>query len=79
MGKRTFAALAEKLVEAGLPAETHALVALGVSTPEQELSCHTVGELPQVLRQMQTTAPVLILYGPLADTDLPEVTSAKDP
>ncbi len=70
MGKRTFAALAEKLVEAGLPPETHALVALGVSTPEQELSCHTVGELPQVLRQMETTAPVLILYGPLADSDL---------
>ncbi|WP_417699953.1 uroporphyrinogen-III C-methyltransferase [Pseudophaeobacter sp.] len=70
MGKRTFAALAEKLVEAGLPPETHALVALGVSTPEQELSCHTVGELPQVLRAMETTAPVLILYGPLADTDL---------
>ncbi|MCD9148572.1 uroporphyrinogen-III C-methyltransferase [Pseudophaeobacter flagellatus] len=70
MGKRTFAALAEKLVEAGLPPETHALVALGVSTPDQQLSCHTVGELPQVLRAMETTAPVLILYGPLADTDL---------
>ncbi|UWS81853.1 uroporphyrinogen-III C-methyltransferase [Pseudophaeobacter sp. TrK17] len=79
MGKRTFAALAEKLIEAGLPPETHALVALGVSTPQQELSCHTVGELPQVLRQMQTTAPVLILYGPLADSDLPEVTSAETP
>lgn len=71
MGKRTFASLAEKLVEAGLPSETHALVALGVSTPDQQLSCHTVGELPQVLRQMETTAPVLILYGPLADSDLP--------
>lgn len=79
MGKRTFAALAEKLIEAGLPPETHALVALGVSTPQQELSCHTVGELPQVLRQMQTTAPVLILYGPLADSDLPKVTSAETP
>ncbi|GAA6197691.1 uroporphyrinogen-III C-methyltransferase [Pseudophaeobacter arcticus] len=79
MGKRTFAALAEKLIEAGLPPETHALVALGVSTPQQELSCHTVGELPQVMRQMQTTAPVLILYGPLADSDLPEVTSAETP
>ncbi|MEP0157001.1 uroporphyrinogen-III C-methyltransferase [Pseudophaeobacter sp.] len=79
MGKRTFAALAEKLIEAGLPPDTHALVALGVSTPQQELSCHTVGELPQVLRQMQTTAPVLILYGPLADSDLPEVTSAETP
>lgn len=71
MGKRTFASLAEKLVEAGLPSETHALVALGVSTPDQQLSCHTVGELPRILRQMETTAPVLILYGPLADSDLP--------
>jgi uroporphyrin-III C-methyltransferase len=70
MGIRTFAALAEKLIEAGLPPETHALIALGVSTPEQELSCHTVGELPQVLRNMETSAPVLILYGPLADSDL---------
>ena len=71
MGKRTFASLAEKLLEAGLPPQTHALVALGVSTPEQSLHCHTVGELPTVLRKMETTAPVLILYGPLADQDLP--------
>ncbi|EDZ45932.1 uroporphyrin-III C-methyltransferase [Rhodobacterales bacterium Y4I] len=71
MGKSTFAALAEKLMEAGLPAETHALVALAVSTPEQKLSCHTVGELPAVLRAMETKAPVLILYGPLADQELP--------
>ncbi|MFS4582489.1 uroporphyrinogen-III C-methyltransferase [Phaeobacter sp. C3_T13_0] len=67
MGKRTFAALAERLLEAGLPPQTHALIALGVSTPEQSLHCHTVGELPEVLRAMETTAPVLILYGPLAD------------
>ena len=71
MGKRTFAALAERLLEAGLPPETHALIALGVSTPDQSLSCHTVGELPEVLRAMETKAPVLILYGPLADEDLP--------
>lgn len=71
MGKSTFAALAEKLMEAGLPADTHALVALAVSTPEQKLSCHTVGELPAVLRAMETKAPVLILYGPLADQELP--------
>ncbi|WP_424978129.1 uroporphyrinogen-III C-methyltransferase [Leisingera sp. S232] len=71
MGKSTFAALAEKLMEAGLPAETHAMVAQGVSTPEQKLFCHTVGELPAVLRAMETKAPVLILYGPLADQDLP--------
>ena len=71
MGKRTFAALAERLLVAGLPPETHALIALGVSTPDQSLSCHTVGELPEVLRAMETKAPVLILYGPLADEDLP--------
>lgn len=73
MGKRTFADLAEKLMEAGLPADTHALVAQGVSTPEQKLFCHTVGELPATLRAMETKAPVLILYGPLADQDLPAV------
>lgn len=69
MGKRTFAALAEQLMHAGLPPSTPALVALGVSTPEQSLHRHTVGELPSVLRQMETTAPVLILYGPLAAAD----------
>lgn len=69
MGKRTFAALAEQLMHAGLPPNTPALVALGVSTPEQSLHRHTVGELPSVLRQMETTAPVLILYGPLAAAD----------
>lgn len=70
MGRRTFADLAEKLIAAGLPPETHALVALGVSTPEQELSCHSIGDLPKALRAMDTTSPVLIFYGPLADTDL---------
>ncbi|EBA16731.1 uroporphyrin-III C-methyltransferase [Roseobacter sp. SK209-2-6] len=69
MGKRTFAGLSEKLMEAGLPKSTPALVALGVSTPEQSLHRHTVGELPDLLRAMETTAPVLILYGPLADPE----------
>jgi len=69
MGKRTFAALAELLITHGLPADTPALLALAVSTPEQELSHHTVGDLPVLLRAMQTTAPVLILYGALADPE----------
>lgn len=69
MGKRTFAALAELLITHGLPADTPALLALAVSTPEQELSHHTVGDLPVLLRDMQTTAPVLILYGALADPE----------
>jgi len=69
MGKRTFAALAELLITHGLPADTPAILALAVSTPEQELSHHTVGDLPVLLRDMQTTAPVLILYGALADPE----------
>ncbi len=77
MGKRTFANLAEQLLEAGLPDDTHALVATGVSTPDQELFCHTVGDLPTVLRAMETTAPVLILYGPLADSDIPHKANGK--
>jgi len=66
MGKRTFASLAELLVTHGLPPQTPALLAMAVSTPDQELSHHTIGELPDLLRGLQTTAPVLILYGPLA-------------
>ena len=69
MGKRTFAGLAALLMENGLPAETPALLATGVSTPEQTLARHTVGELPELLPAMDTTAPVLILYGPLAEAE----------
>lgn len=69
MGKRTFAGLAALLMENGLPAETPALLATGVSTPEQTLARHTVGELPELLPAMETTAPVLILYGPLAEAE----------
>jgi uroporphyrin-III C-methyltransferase len=68
MGKRTFAGLAALLVENGLPGDTPALLATGVSTPEQTLARHTVGELPELLPALETTAPVLILYGPLAET-----------
>jgi len=69
MGKRTFAELAEKLIAAGLPADTPALVAIGISTPDQDLKHATVGALPKYLRALETTAPILILYGPLADMD----------
>ncbi len=69
MGKRTFAALAEKLVDAGLPAQTPALVAQGVSTPSQKYAYHSISTLPEILRAMDTQAPVLILYGALARPD----------
>lgn len=69
MGKRTFAALAEKLMVAGLPAQTPALVAQGVSTANQDYAYHTVAALPEILRAMDTQAPVLILYGALAQPE----------
>ncbi len=69
MGKRTFAGLAGLLMENGLPPETPALLATGVSTPGQTLARHTVGELPKLLPAIETTAPVLILYGPLAEPE----------
>lgn len=69
MGKRTFAGLAALLMENGLPAETPALLATGVSTPEQTLARHTVGDLPDLLPALETPAPVLILYGPLAEAE----------
>lgn len=67
MGKRTFADLATQLLDHGLSADTPALVASGVSTPDQELRRETLGALPDLLPKLETTAPVLILYGPLAD------------
>ena len=67
MGKRTFADLATQLLEHGLAPDTPALVASGVSTPDQDLRRETLGALPELLPKLETTAPVLILYGPLAD------------
>lgn len=66
MGRRTFGALAAKLITAGLPADTPALLAESVSTPDQTLSHHTVASLATVTPDMTSRAPALILYGPLA-------------
>jgi uroporphyrin-III C-methyltransferase len=69
MGKRTFARLAEQLLERGLSPDTACLLATGVSTPDQTLSRHQLGDLPAHLAELETTAPVLILYGALAEFD----------
>lgn len=66
MGRRTFAKLAAKLIAAGLPGDTPALLAEAVSTPQQNLTFHTVASLSQVAPDMSSTAPALVLYGPLA-------------
>lgn len=69
MGKRTFPGLAAALIEKGLPADTPALIAEAVSTPEQSLSRSTVAELARTLEQGISDNPALILYGPLADDE----------
>lgn len=69
MGKRTFPKLAAALIERGLPADTPALLAEAVSTPEQSLQRMTLQQLVLHLGTEIGTAPALILYGPLADGD----------
>ncbi|NIL95760.1 MAG: uroporphyrinogen-III C-methyltransferase, partial [Planctomycetales bacterium] len=49
MGKRTFAKLASRLIEGGLPEDTPALLAESVSTPNQSLERSTVGALAKKL------------------------------
>lgn len=66
MGKRTFPALLEKLIAHGLPADTPALLAEAVSTPDQVLKRMTVSELAADLQAEFSASPALILYGPLA-------------
>lgn len=69
MGRRTFSKLAEKLMTAGLPEDTPALLAESVSTPDQKLSRMSVRELANIPPDLDTNAPALILYGPLADEE----------
>ena len=66
MGKRTFAELAARLIAAGLPADTPAMLAESVSTPDQALHRATLSTLA-ARTQMAGDGPALILIGPLAD------------
>lgn len=66
MGRRTFAELAAALIARGLPGETPALLAEGVSTPDQRLTRSTVAGLAASPATAGSAAPALILYGPLA-------------
>ncbi|MEP3442719.1 MAG: uroporphyrinogen-III C-methyltransferase [Sulfitobacter sp.] len=69
MGKRTFAGLAARLIEHGLPADTPALLAEAVSTPEERIERYTIATLAAHLQQVTTTTPALIFYGPLAELE----------
>ena len=71
MPRRTFAALARRLAEAGLDPQTPALLAENISHADQRLIRGTVGGLAAQLAgetgQGGAQAPALVLYGPLAD------------
>ena len=67
MGKRTFPELAARLIAHGLPGATPALLAEGVSTPEQALTRSTVEGLAETLAKASGSAQALILFGPLAE------------
>ncbi|MEL6450709.1 MAG: uroporphyrinogen-III C-methyltransferase [Pseudomonadota bacterium] len=67
MGQRTFPALADMLMGAGLPGDTPALLAEAVSTPDEALHRMSVADLAARLRGGVSDAPALILYGALAE------------
>ena len=69
VGKRTFAGLVARLVMEGLPADTPAMLAEAVTTPDQRLTRATITDLAAQLAQSDSKLPGLILYGPLADGD----------
>jgi uroporphyrin-III C-methyltransferase len=67
MGKRTFAELAHRLLGAGLPPETPALLAESVSTPAQKLVRGTLASMQSLIESEAGGGPALILLGPLAE------------
>jgi uroporphyrin-III C-methyltransferase len=66
MGKRTFPELARRLIAAGLPANTPAMLAESVSHSDQRLTHTTVTELADLMATEDSSTPALILYGALA-------------
>jgi uroporphyrin-III C-methyltransferase len=69
MGKKTFPALAAKLIARGLSPDTPALLAESVGQADQRLLRTTVKKLAEQLGQENVTATAVILYGALAADD----------
>jgi uroporphyrin-III C-methyltransferase len=69
MGKRTFPALAAKLIAQGLPPDTPALLAESVGQADQRIVRTTVKKLAALLAEENVTATAMILYGALAAGD----------
>jgi uroporphyrin-III C-methyltransferase len=66
MGKRTFPELTRRLIAAGLPANTPAMLAESVGHPDQQITRTTVTELADRMAIDDSSTPALILYGALA-------------
>ncbi len=69
MPKRTFPELAEKLFASGLRRDCPALLAENVSHADQTLTRMTMEELAESLKETISSAPGLILFGELAESD----------
>ncbi len=69
MGKRTFPALAARLIALGMLPDTPALLAESVGHADQRLVRTTIARLAAQLTQENVTAAAVILYGALAGTD----------
>lgn len=67
MPKRTFPALAVRLIAAGLSPLTPALLAENVGRADQRLTRGTVAALAAAIADGGGTTPALILYGPLLE------------
>jgi uroporphyrin-III C-methyltransferase len=69
MGKRTFPALAARLIAQGLSPDTPALLAGSIGQADQRLARTTIAKLAAQLSEENVTATAVILYGALAGTD----------
>ena len=69
MGKRTFPALAAKLIAHGMSPDTPALLAESIGHADQRLVRTTIQKLADQLLQESVTATAVILYGALAGDD----------
>ncbi len=66
MGKRTFPALAARLIAHGMSPDTPALLAESIGHADQRLVRTTIEKLADQLAQESVTATAVILYGALA-------------
>ncbi len=66
MGKRTFPALAAKLIERGLSPDTPALLAESIGHADQRFVRTTIAKLAEQARHESVTATAIILFGSLA-------------